>query len=132
MVTSLTDFTKHTGQIEVVEYHIVPFLHSIFRSEVSPIIPSWTSVPIKLGGMVIPKPKDMANLYYITSACQCTHLIQAFLSKSDLDLVFHRQTILAVSKGHQACKSTLASTILNQIGHDKWDTPHFKRHVDCL
>ena len=60
------------------------------------------SVPIKSGDMAIPIPKDMANLNYITSTCQCTHLIQALLHNTDIDLVFHRQTILAVREEHQA------------------------------
>ena len=59
-------------EFEEVENHIVSLLNYVFRSKISPTIHSWTSVPIKEGGMAIPKPKDMANLNYITSACQCT------------------------------------------------------------
>ena len=82
--------------------------------------------------MAIPKPKDMANLNYITSIYQYTHLIQALLSKTELDLIFHCQTILAVRSEHQARKSKLTSSILHQVCHDNADTPHFKRHLEYL
>ena len=82
--------------------------------------------------MAIPIPKDMANLNYITSTCQCTHLIHALLTNSEIDLIFHRQTILAVRAEHQARKSSLTSSILRQVKIDNSNTPHLQRHIDYL
>ena len=80
----------------------------------------------------MPKPKDMANLNRITSTCKCTNLIHTLLCNTDIDLIFHQQTILAVQAEHQARESALASSILHQISKCNSATPHFRRHLDYL
>lgn len=76
-------------KFEKIEHSITKLLSSIFHSDIDQVTRSWTSIPIKSGGAAIPKPIDAANLNHITSTYQCAHLIQALLSKTELDLIFH-------------------------------------------
>ena len=106
---------KIQDKFEEVENHIVNLLQSIFRSEISPTIRTWESVPMKEGGMAIPKPKEVSTINYMASTCQCAHLIQALLSKTDLDLIYHRQKILTVRAENQEHKATTTSQMLHKI-----------------
>lgn len=115
-----------------IESTITAFLSAIFGSEIDGTTRNWTSVPIRDGGMAIPKPKDMANLNFKTSQCQCTHLIQALTNKTPFDLIFHQQTIAAVRTEHQNRKKSITDTILQSIEYEKSSTPHFKRHIKYI
>lgn len=115
-----------------IESTITTFLSAIFGSEITSTTRDWTSAPIRDGGVAIPKPKDASNLNFITSQCQCTHLIQSLTTKTPFDLIFHEQTITAVRAEHQIRKQTITNSISRRIEYENSTTPHFTRHIKHL
>ena len=51
---------------------------------------------IKKGGTTIPKPEEMADLSYLASTCECSHLLNALKGKEMFDPVNHTATMKEV------------------------------------
>ena len=51
-------------------------------------------VPIRQEGDTdIPRPEEMADLNYLASSCECSHLLDALKRKEDFDPVYHTATM---------------------------------------
>ena len=59
------------------------------------------SVSIKLGGTTIPKPEEKADLNYLVSTCECSHLIDALKGKESFDPVFSHRNNEGGSGGNE-------------------------------
>ena len=73
------------------------------------------SVSIKLGGTAIPKPEEMADLNYLASTCECSHLIDVLKGKESFDPVFHTATMKAVREEMKKKKSDASDEVLKKI-----------------
>ena len=73
------------------------------------------SVSIKLSGTAIPKPEEMADLNYLASTCECSHLIDALKGKKDFDPVYHTATMKAVREEMKKKKSDASDEVLKKI-----------------
>ena len=72
---------------------------------------------IKKGGNAIAKPEERANLNYLASACECSHLLDALKGKEIFDPVYHTATMKEVRE--EMKKKKLATS--DDIEGGKWD-----------
>jgi len=73
------------------------------------------SVSIKLGGTTIPKPEEKADLNYLVSTCECSHLIDALKGKELFDPVFYTATMKAVQDEMKKKKLDASDEVLKKI-----------------
>ena len=71
-------------------------MESLLGEETADRQRSWNNVPIKRGGMTMPKATELADLSHQTSVCQCAHLVKCMKGWSTFDHVHNSQEMSVV------------------------------------
>ena len=84
------------------------FFSKLFgEKNILPQLRNWVSVPIKKGGIAIPKPEEMSDLNYQASTCECSHLLDSLKNREIFDSACHTNTMAVVRariKGEMVAK----------------------------
>ena len=84
------------------------FFSKLFgEKNILPQLRNWVSVPIKTGGIAIPKPEEMLDLNYQASTCECSHLLDSLKNREIFDSACHTNTMAVVRariKGEMVAK----------------------------
>ena len=91
------------------------FFCQLFGEEIPSQYRSWVSVPIKQGGTAIPKPMEMADLNYLASSCECSHLLDSLKGKETFDPVYHSKTLKEVRVEIRKKKTERSEILLGTI-----------------
>ena len=91
------------------------FLCQLFGEEIPTQYKSWVSVAIKQGGTAIPKPVEIADLNYLASTCECSHLLESFKGKDKFDPIFHSETLKEVRAEIWKKKTDNSEILLQKI-----------------
>ena len=76
---------------------------------------SWVSVSIKKGRTAIPKPKETADLNYLASTCECSHLLDSLKGKEEFDPVHHTANIKEVREEMKNKKLAASDDVLRKV-----------------
>ena len=68
---------------------------SLLGEEIAGRHRSWTSPPIKLEGMDVPKATELDNLAHQNSAYQCACVVDYMKGQREFDHVYHSQVMSA-------------------------------------
>ena len=91
------------------------FFTSLFGDQITSTTRSWSSAPIKMGRMAIPKPDEDADLNHQTSVCQTAHLKECLKGRAKLDHVYHNQLMTSVRAESKDRKRSASEENLHRV-----------------
>ena len=86
--------------------------------KISPTTLSQSSVPIKLGGMTIPKHNEGTGMSHQTSVYQHNHLIDYLKCRSEFDRTYHGQIVILVRLESKGMKKSKDDATLRGVPSD--------------